>query len=376
MQSAAGAANAEKAPPRADVIVIDDDESMCRGCQLTLDEGGYSVTIAQNGADGLRLVEQHHPSVVLVDLKMPGISGEEVLKRVTQIDANTVSIVITGFGTVETAVETMKIGAFDFLAKPFEPERLLETVQRAMKLSRQRRDAAGTEAAAGAQGTPASAVDRQTLLLQGLEVLGNYYSLGFEKRNLLEQISYLESEAKYHSEQLGVIQKKEKAIKDVVDDLHLVDSIIERYGFEKGALLQVMLQVQLRLNWMPRHVLRWIAERLNVPLSRVYTIAEFYEAFSLEPRGKHLVQVCLGTACHVRRGPELLARVSAALGVQPGQTDTDREFTLKTVHCMGCCALAPVMKIDNKYFSNPSLKDLKKIFKDYKEAEEAMPCRN
>ncbi len=161
-----------------------------------------------------------------------------------------------------------------------------------------------------------------------------------------------------------------------MNDLHLVDSVIEAYGYEKSALLQVMLQVQARLRWMPRHVLRWIAERLNVPLSRVYSIANFYEAFSLEPRGKHLVQVCLGTACHVRRGPELLARVSAALGIEPGRTDADREFTLKTVHCMGCCALAPVMKVDDRYYGNPSVKDLKRIFKEHREAKEVEPCRN
>ncbi len=195
MQAESNAKDQALEKGQVDVVVIDDDESICKGCWIALDGGGYSVAVASNGTEGLRLVEHFHPSVVLVDLKMPGISGEKVLERLSQIDPNIVSVVITGYGTVETAVDAMKLGAFDFLAKPFEPEHLLETVQRAMKLSRLRKKTTVSDVP-GERASPI--VDKQSLLLQGLEVLGNYFSIGLEKRNLMEHLTYLESEAKYH----------------------------------------------------------------------------------------------------------------------------------------------------------------------------------
>jgi len=150
-----------------------------------------------------------------------------------------------------------------------------------------------------------------------------------------------------------------------------VDEIIARHEYRKSALLQILLDVQTQLRWLPRHVLKWVSTRLGVPLARTYSIATFYEAFSLKPRGKHLVQLCTGTACHVRGANELVAKVCTVLGIQPGETDPKQLFTLTTVHCMGCCALAPVMKIDDNYYSNPKADDLKKIISGYEQQEQA-----
>jgi NADH-quinone oxidoreductase subunit E len=132
-------------------------------------------------------------------------------------------------------------------------------------------------------------------------------------------------------------------------------------------VLQILLDVQSRLNWLPRHALKWISRRLKVPLASIYTIGSFYEALSLEPRGAHLVEICTGTACHVRGAPRLQATLSVLLGMQPGQTDPQQVFTLKTVHCMGCCALAPVVKIDDRYYHNPTLRQLEKIIESYRQ---------
>jgi NADH-quinone oxidoreductase subunit E len=351
-----------------DVVVIDDDESLCEGCRQTLEMGGYRAAVARNGKDGLEMVKRERPSVVLVDLKMPGLSGEEVLARLPTIDSTVVSIVITGYGTIETAVESMRTGAFDFLSKPFEPERLVETVRRAIQESHQRRDSEAVETPAAPEALP---VNRQSVVLKGLEALGDFYALGLEKGAFLDELKYLEAEAKYHSESLGQIQQKEKAIRDVVCDLRTVDEIIARHEYRKSALLQILLDVQTQLRWLPRHVLKWVSTRLGVPLARTYSIATFYEAFSLKPRGKHLVQLCTGTACHVRGANELVAKVCTVLGIQPGETDPKQLFTLTTVHCMGCCALAPVMKIDDHYYSNPKADDLKKIISAYEQQEQA-----
>jgi NADH-quinone oxidoreductase subunit E len=322
-------------------------------------------------------VRAAHPSVVLVDLKMPGMDGLEVLSRLSHTSPSTVPIVVTGHGTVDSAVESMKIGAFDFLSKPFEPEKLLDSVRRGMSLSGLRKEkAAAQEQAKQAQKTePPATQDKNDLVLRGLGVLGEAYSLGLEKRELLEELSYLESEAKYHAGSLGQIKRKERAILDIRHDLLEADAIMEKYDFQKSALIQVLLDVQQKFNWLPRHILHWVAARLNVSAREVYTIAGFYEAFSLEPRGRHCVQVCTGTACHVRGASEVLSRMEAMLNLKPGQTDSRQQFTLDTVHCLGCCALAPVVQIDDKYHHDPSRKKLEKIVESF-ERQEGIPCRD
>jgi NADH-quinone oxidoreductase subunit E len=353
------------AKAQLDVLIIDDEAASAEACSQTLESSGFKAAVAKTGAQGLQLAATAHPSVVLLDIKIPGMDGMEALGRLAKIEPAVVPIVVTGHGTVDSAVESMKNGAFDFLTKPFEPEKLLEAVRRAMSLSVIRREST-------AEDQP-HASNKYDLLLQGLDVLGEAYSMGLEKRQLLDELTYLENEAKYHAESLGQIKKKERAILDIRNEFIEVDAILRKYDFQKNALIQVLLDVQERFRWLPRHILNWIGGRLNIPLREIYIIANFYEAFSLEPRGRHIVQVCTGTACHVRGSAETLTRISTMLGIQPGQTDDKQEFTLETVHCIGCCALAPVVQIDSQYHRDPSRSKLEKILKSLKK-EEAEEC--
>ena len=126
-------------------------------------------------------------------------------------------------------------------------------------------------------------------------------------------------------------------------------------------MIQILLDIQMEFNWLPRHCLEWVSTRLNILPTNIYTIANFYEALSLEPRGDHLFQICTGTACHVRGAAGLVDRVSSLLGIEPGQTDSEQLFTLETVHCLGCCALGPVMVVDGEYHSNPSTEEIEEI---------------
>jgi NADH-quinone oxidoreductase subunit E len=260
-------------------------------------------------------------------------------------------------------VESMKVGAFDYLTKPFAPDQLLDSVKHGMEVSEKRKAMARPAVAPEAEETAEGQVlDQQTAALKGLELLGQYYSLGLDKRDFLDELVHLETEAKFHAETLGRIKEREKTIREVLQNLRMVDEVIAQYDYGKSAVLQVMLEVQRRLNWLPRHVLKWIARRLKVSLGSLYSIANFYEALSLEPMGAYLVEICTGTACHVRGADRLNTTVSALLGIQPGQTDSDMTFTLKNVHCLGCCALAPVMKIGQQYYSKPTMKELEGIF--------------
>ncbi len=127
-----------------------------------------------------------------------------------------------------------------------------------------------------------------------------------------------------------------------------VDLIINKYHRDAGSLIQILLEVQKEHQWLPKEVLEKISRELDVPLSRIQHIATFYKAFSVVPKGRHEVHVCMGTACHVRGAERVLDRVQDQLGIRPGETDTDLKFGLEIVNCLGCCALGPVMTVDKE----------------------------
>ncbi len=105
-----------------------------------------------------------------------------------------------------------------------------------------------------------------------------------------------------------------------------------------------------------------LQDHLQVPLNRIYEVTTFYKVFSLIPRGKNLVKICTGTACHVRKAPGLIKRITQLLGINPGETTPDMLFTMETVGCLGCCALGPVVLINDDYYSNPTTDELKILF--------------
>ncbi|MEA1968736.1 MAG: NAD(P)H-dependent oxidoreductase subunit E [Thermodesulfobacteriota bacterium] len=127
-----------------------------------------------------------------------------------------------------------------------------------------------------------------------------------------------------------------------------IDQIIDKHQGEASSLIQVLLEIQSENHWLPKEVLKRVSKSLSVPLTRILHIATFYKAFSLVPKGRHEVHICMGTACHVRGAMRILDTVEEAIGIKPGETDLDLKFSLETVNCLGCCALGPVMEIDGK----------------------------
>lgn len=115
------------------------------------------------------------------------------------------------------------------------------------------------------------------------------------------------------------------------------------------SLLSVLSEIQDRYHYLPHNALVLLSETLNIPLSQIYSVATFYNAFSLKPRGAHLVRVCLGTACHVRGAPHILNRFETKLHIRAGETTRDRKVTLETVYCLGACALGPITVVDGAY---------------------------
>ena len=144
-----------------------------------------------------------------------------------------------------------------------------------------------------------------------------------------------------------------------------IDEIIDRYVGEEGALVQLLLDIQSELNWLPKEAIEQISKRFQVPVSQVYRIASFYKAMSLAPRGKHMVNVCLGTACHVRGGPRIMDKAEDNLEIRAGETTKDMKFTLERVNCLGCCALGPVIVVDDEYYGKLTPAKVEEVLKSY-----------
>jgi len=132
-------------------------------------------------------------------------------------------------------------------------------------------------------------------------------------------------------------------------DTAKIEQIVDKHHCEASSLIEILLDIQNELHWLPREALELVAGKLQVPVSRIQHTATFYKAFSLVPKGRHEIHVCMGTACHVRGAQRVLEVVENLTGIQPGETDEEMKFSLDTVNCLGCCALGPVMEIDEQH---------------------------
>ena len=133
-----------------------------------------------------------------------------------------------------------------------------------------------------------------------------------------------------------------------------IDTIVQQYDGKPSAILAILQDIQAKNKYLPKETLEYLGEKLSIPLNKIYRIATFYRAFSLTPRGRHEINVCLGTACHVRGGQRILDQLKMELGIVPGETTPDRNFSLGTVNCLGVCAAGPVVAIDGEYFGKMS----------------------
>jgi len=148
-------------------------------------------------------------------------------------------------------------------------------------------------------------------------------------------------------------------------DAERLEGILSKYEGEGADLIPVLQEIQDSYNYLPKDELKVVAQRLNVPLTQIYSVATFYTMFSLVPKGDHQLKVCLGTTCHLRGGQRLVDSVASRLGCEVGYTTKDGSFSLETVGCLGSCAQAPVMMIDEKYYARVTVDKVSKILKLY-----------
>jgi NADH:ubiquinone oxidoreductase subunit E len=150
-----------------------------------------------------------------------------------------------------------------------------------------------------------------------------------------------------------------------------VAEILARWKGRAGPLMPILQEVNARFNYFPEDVLRFISRETGYPLTHIYRIATFYSAFSLTPRGKYTINVCLGTTCYVRGSERLMDRFGTTLGIKVDETTEDRLFTLKAVRCIGCCGLAPAAAIGSEVHGKLSIKEIPKIVERYRKTEAA-----
>jgi NADH-quinone oxidoreductase E subunit len=145
----------------------------------------------------------------------------------------------------------------------------------------------------------------------------------------------------------------------------VIESILEKWNHDSSCLISILLDIQDEYNYLPEEALALVAEKLDIPLIRVYSVATFYKVFSLTPRGKHIINICVGTACHVRGGRRLVEHVERVLDIGSGETTEDMQFSLETLRCLGACALGPVVVIDEEYHGQMNTKKLDALIQHY-----------
>ncbi|MGQ9617559.1 MAG: NADH-quinone oxidoreductase subunit NuoE family protein [Candidatus Aminicenantia bacterium] len=145
-----------------------------------------------------------------------------------------------------------------------------------------------------------------------------------------------------------------------------VDECIRRQG---RLLIPILQEIQANFRYLPEPALREVSKKLGLPLRDIYGVATFYKAFSLTPKGKHVITVCLGTACHVRGGAHIVNTLSSDLNISSGETTSDKKFTLETVNCLGCCAIGPVVVVDGEYHGEMNPQKTRKVIEELEKEE-------
>ncbi|TET13158.1 NADH-quinone oxidoreductase subunit E [Candidatus Aerophobetes bacterium Ae_b3a] len=148
-------------------------------------------------------------------------------------------------------------------------------------------------------------------------------------------------------------------------DLEVIDKIADRYKRKESALIGILQDIQAQYNYLPKEALLHIRERLSIPLTHILGVATFYNIFTLKPRGRHLINVCMGTACHVKGVVRILEKIERELGIKTGETTADLRFSLEPIRCLGCCSLAPVVKIDGDIYGKVKQEKVSRILKKY-----------
>jgi NADH:ubiquinone oxidoreductase subunit E len=150
-----------------------------------------------------------------------------------------------------------------------------------------------------------------------------------------------------------------------IDYLELDQMIEKEFNDDKENLIMILQAIQRRYNYIPRPALTYVSEKLSIPYSRIYEVSTFYSTFSLEPRGRNIISICTGTACHVRGADRIKEHIETSLNIRDGETTEDKRYTLESVRCIGCCSLGPVVKINEDMHGRIATDEIKNVLNQY-----------
>ena len=153
-------------------------------------------------------------------------------------------------------------------------------------------------------------------------------------------------------------------------DFDRIEKVLQKYGYRHSDIISIMQDIQGIENYISEETIRYISEKMELNLARIYDIATFYKTFSLNPRGRHIIKVCCGTACHLSGTPQNLDQIKRSLDIEDGETTEDRQFSMETVNCLGACALAPVLVVDEDYYDAVNAGKVEKILASYLSTDE------
>ena len=276
------------------ILVVDDEKTVCESVNKIFSRKGYTVDDSLNAKEAMEKIKKTSYDLVITDMKMPEMGGLELLEIIKDYYPELEVILITGYPSTDTADKAIKLGAADYIPKPFTPDEIIEIAEKALKRRK--------------------------------------------------------------------IEKEEKEI-DVISIK--AQEISERWDNKSENIIEMMHDVQSEFNYLPKDVMFKVSENTNVPISKIFNIATFYNAFSLEPKGRHQINICMGTACHVKGASKVLDNLKKRLNIKEGETTEDMRFSLEAVRCVGCCGLAAVMTVDDDLYGEIKLNKINKIINKY-----------
>ena len=276
------------------ILIVDDEKTVCESVNKIFSRKGYTVEDSLNANEALEKMKKTSYDLVITDMKMPEIGGLELLEIIKDYYPELEVILITGYPSADTEEKATKLGAADYIPKPFTPDEIIEIAEKALKRRK--------------------------------------------------------------------IEKEEKEI-DVISIK--AQEISERWDNKSENIIEMMHDVQSEFNYLPKDVMFKVSENTNVPISKIFNIATFYNAFSLEPKGRHQINICMGTACHVKGASKILDILKTRLNIKEGETTEDMRFSLEAVRCIGCCGLAAVITVDDDLYGEIKLNKINKIINKY-----------
>ena len=161
------------------------------------------------------------------------------------------------------------------------------------------------------------------------------------------------------------VSKKALPLTEEVLDSQFLDGVLQKNAYDTENVIMILQDITARYNYLPEVALTYVAKKMNIPVSHIFSVATFYKAFSLTPRGKYIINVCTGTACHVRGAEKIKETIEEKLHIHEGETTEDLMFTLDTVRCLGCCALGPVITVNQKSHGGLARKKTANIIEQY-----------